>query len=189
MEGQRGGTTSACSNIVPGLDRLCGRGRHTSSPRVDKNASVPRLLIVHHSPSPTTRLIADAVIDGSRADGIEGVDVDVVAALEATSAQACAADGYLLGTTANLGYMSGAMKHFFDTVYNDLLGVGRGRPYGLWVRGESDTGGAMLGVEKIATGLEWRAAQQPLSLIGAVGDDELRRAYELGASVAAGLMA
>ena len=63
------------------------------------------------------------------------------------------ADGYLFGTTANLGYMSGALKHFFDTVYYPSLDHVAGRPYGLWVHGNNDTVGAANAVDKVATGL------------------------------------
>jgi len=150
---------------------------------------MPRLLIVHHSPTPTLRAICDAVLAGTRADGIVGVEVVARAALEAGTADVLAADGYLLGTPANLGYMSGALKHFFDTTYNDSLDMTAGRPFGLWVHGESDTTGAIAGVEKIVTGLRWRAAQAPLSLIGPPAGPELDAAWELGASVAASLMA
>ncbi len=56
---------------------------------------------------------------GGRAAGatdpqIEGVEVVARAALAATAPDVLEADGYLLGTPANLGYISGALKHFFD---------------------------------------------------------------------------
>src|SRR5690242_14396552 len=78
-----------------------------------------RLLIVHHSPTPSLRRITDAVIDGASDDQVEGVEVAVRPALEANAADVLAADGYLLGTSANFGYMSGALKHFFDTIFLD----------------------------------------------------------------------
>ena len=149
---------------------------------------MPTLLIVHHSPTSALRSLLDAVVDGSHADGIAGVDVEVKAALETDSAAVLAADGFLLGTPANLGYMSGALKHFFDVTYNDALPHTAGRPFGCWVHGESDTTGAIVAIEKIATGLQWRPAQPPLSLIGTVNDDMRSSAWELGAAVAAGLM-
>ena len=68
-----------------------------------------------------------------------------------------------------------ALKHFFDTVYNDALDVTAGRPYGLYLHGQSDTDGARLAIEKITTGLDWRLAQDPVSSIGPLDDDRPRR--------------
>ena len=48
---------------------------------------------------------------------VEEVEACVRRALSAGAADVLAADGVLLGTPANIGYMSGALKHFFDTVY------------------------------------------------------------------------
>jgi glucose/mannose transport system substrate-binding protein len=75
------------------------------------------LLVVHHTPSPATRELLEAVLAGTRDPEISGVDVVVRPALAATVADMLDADGYLFGTPANFGYMSGAIKHFFDTVY------------------------------------------------------------------------
>ena len=149
---------------------------------------MPRLLIVHHSPSAGLRSLLDAVVDGTRADGITGVEVDVVAALEPDPALVARARAYLLGTPANLGYVSGALKHWFDVIYNPSLDITARRPFGCWVHGESDTTGAIAAIEKITTGLQWRAAQPPLSLIGPVDDDMRERAWELGATLAATAM-
>jgi len=142
---------------------------------------------VHHSPSPHLQALADAVLAGARHPEIEGVEVEEAPALGATAADVLGADGYLLGTPANLGYMSGALKHFFDTVYDDCLEVTAGRPFGLWVHGRTDTTGARLGVERIVTGLQWRAVADPVEIVGSP-QDELDRCHELGAVVAATLM-
>src|SRR5258707_13841918 len=100
------------------------------------------LLIVHHTPSPTLQAMFEAAADGARTDEIEGVDVLVRPALTASEVDVLAADGYLLGTPANLGYISGALKHFFDGIYYPCLEATKRRPYGLYVQGGSDTGGA-----------------------------------------------
>ena len=70
------------------------------------------LLVVHHTPSPTTRELLEAVLAGANDPEIDGLDVVVRPALAATIPDVLDADGYLFGTTANLGYMSGALKQY-----------------------------------------------------------------------------
>ena len=111
------------------------------------------LLIVHHTPSPVTRELLEAVLAGARDPEITGVDVVVRPALSATITDMLDADGYIFGTPANFGYMSGALKHFFDTVYYPVLDYVANRPYGLWVHGNNDTAGAVSSIERIAGGL------------------------------------
>jgi multimeric flavodoxin WrbA len=146
------------------------------------------LLVVHHTPSPTTRELLEAVLAGANDPEIEGVDVVVRPALAATVPDMLDADGYLFGTTANLGYMSGALKHFFDTVYYPSLDHVAGRPYGLWVHGNNDTVGAAAAVDKVATGLSLTKAADALEVIGSLNSAIRERAYELGGTLAATLM-
>ncbi len=147
-----------------------------------------RLLVVHHSPPGSLTAMLEAVLEGTIAEGIEGVETVALPALEATLDDVLTADGYLLGTPANLGYISGALKHFFDTVYNGALERTSGRPFGAYVHGESDTTGAVLAIAKITTGLGWRALRPPLSLIGPLDAAGLEACRELGAVSAATLM-
>lgn len=146
------------------------------------------LLVVHHTPSPSTREVLEAVLDGARDPEITGVDIVVRPALAATLPDALAADGYLFGTPANFGYMSGALKHFFDTVYYPILDHVAGRPYGLWVHGNDDTAGAAAAVQRLATGLSLRPAAEVLHVAGSVDADMRSRAGELGGTLAATLM-
>ena len=146
------------------------------------------LLVVHHTPSPATRDLLEAVLAGTRDPQISGVEVTVRPALAASVSDVLAADGYLLGTPANFGYMSGALKYFFDTVYYPALDHVAGRPYGLWVHGNDDTAGAVSSVERIAAGLGLTKAADALAVTTGV-DAALRdRAHELGATLAAVLM-
>lgn len=157
---------------------------------------VPRLLVVHHSPTPLVRQLTDAVLAGAHDDGIEDVEVVVRAALEARADDVLAADGFLLGTTANFGYMSGALKHFFDTIFLEAGGAltddgsagdsGGGRkPFGLWVHGRYDTTGAVRSVLSIVGALPWNQAAPVLEVLGEVGDEQREAAYELGGTLAA----
>ena len=159
---------------------------------------MPRLLIVHHSPTPTVRELTEAVVAGAGDDAIGGVEVVVREALSATADDVLSADGFLLGTTANFGYMSGALKHFFDSIFleaggaltgDGAAGAGEGeggkRPYGLWVHGRYDTTGAVRSVQSIIGALPWRQAAPVLVVLGAVGPAECESAYELGGTIAA----
>jgi multimeric flavodoxin WrbA len=103
---------------------------------------VPRLLVVHHTPSPALQAMFEAAVSGARTDEIEGVEVVIRPALTAAAADVLATDGYLRAPTANIGYMSGALKPFFDQIYYPCLEATRRRPYGLYVHGNLDTGGA-----------------------------------------------
>jgi multimeric flavodoxin WrbA len=149
---------------------------------------MPRLLIVHHTPSPNLQAMFEAVLAGASADGIEGVEVVRRPALAATAQDALEADGYVLGTPANLGMMSGALKVFFDLAYYPCLDATRGRPFGLYVHGNSDTAGAVRGVESIVTGLAWERVTPNVTVTGEPGKRDLEQCWELGATVAATLM-
>src|SRR6266581_1353564 len=127
---------------------------------------MPTLLVIQHTTSPALHAMCEAVLSGANDDRIEGVDVISHPALSATASDVLAADGYLLGTPANLGYMSGALKHFFDQIYYPCLEATQRRPYGLFVHGNEDTTGAVRAIETITTGLQWERAQEPVAVLG-----------------------
>ncbi|MCT2586165.1 flavodoxin family protein [Actinophytocola gossypii] len=149
---------------------------------------MPTLLIVHHTPSPNTQAMFEAVVAGATTDEIDGVDVVRRPALSASVSDALAADAYVLGTPANLGMMSGALKVFFDLAYYPCLDATRGRPFGLYVHGNNDTTGAIRGIESITTGLGWRKATEHVTATGEPSTQDLQACWELGATVAAGLV-
>jgi multimeric flavodoxin WrbA len=161
-----------------------------------------RLLLVHQSPSRSMRALTEAVIAGARDPLIEGVEVVIRPALEASAADVLAADGYVLGTAAHFGYMSGAMKHFFDTTFLDIggqldehggaadeaVGTTAKRPFGLYVHGRYDTTGAVRSVLAITGALGWKQSAALLEVLGDVDTGATEAAYELGATIAAQLM-
>jgi len=149
---------------------------------------VPRLLVVHHTTSPATQELLEAALAGTRAEGLEEVEVEVRAALVAGPPDVLAADGFVLGTPANIGYLSGAMKYFFDNVYYPCLTARVGAPYGLWVHGNNDTQGAIRAAESIAQGMGWHRVHEPVSIVGAPGKDDVQAVWDLAATVAAGLL-
>jgi len=165
---------------------------------------MPRLLVVHHSPTKALRALTEQVVAGTHDESIEGVEVVERPALDfatggATYQDLLDADGYVLGTTANFGYMSGALKHFFDTIFLEAGGAlgddgsaatgsagGSGKkPYGLFVHGRYDTTGAVSSVQAIIGALPWRQAAPVLEVLGEPDDEQLAAAYELGGTLAA----
>ena len=167
-----------------------------------------RLLVVHHSPTSALRSLTDAVVSGAHDDAIEGVEVTVLEALafargEADHEDLLAADGYVLGSTANFGYMSGAMKHVFDSTFLQVggalsddgsaagsaggpsEGATARRPFGLYVHGRYDTTGAVRSVLSITGALGWKQGYDVLEVMGEVTGADTDSAYELGGTIAA----
>lgn len=164
-----------------------------------------RLLVVHHSPTRILQSLTDQVVAGAHDDALEGVEVVVLEALafargEAGPEDLLAADGYVLGTTANFGYMSGALKHVFDSTFLQIGGAlsddGTGgdapsggataqRPFGLYVHGRYDTVGAVRSVLSFTQALGWRQGYDVLEALGNLTDEHREAAYELGGTIAA----
>ena len=147
-----------------------------------------RLLIVHHTPSPHCQEMFEAVVAGATDPDIEGVEVVRRPALTCSAADMLVADGYLLGTPANLGYISGALKHAFDQSYYQILDSTRGRPFGLYLHGNEGTEGAERAVEGITAGLGWVRAAQTVIVSGKPTKDNVEACWNLGATLAATLM-
>ena len=156
------------------------------------------LLVVHRSPTRSMRALTDAVLAGTSDESIEDVEVVARPALEATADDVLAADGYVLGTPANFGYMSGALKHFFDSTFlavggaldpsgaaSESEGQTARRPFGLYVHGRYDTTGAVRSVHSIVGALQWRQGFDVLEVMGEVDDADKEAAYELGGTIAA----
>ena len=59
----------------------------------------------------------------------------------------------------------------------------------LLVHGNNDTTGALRAIEMVTTGLQWRLAQAPVTVVGEPTRGDLDACWELGAAVAAGLVA
>jgi multimeric flavodoxin WrbA len=146
---------------------------------------VPRLLIVHHTPSPHCAEMFEAVVAGASDPDIVGVEVVRRPALIVSPVEMLEADGYLLGTPANLGYLSGALKHAFDCSYYQLLDSSRGRPFGVFMHGNEGTEGAERGLAAITTGLGWIQAAKTVAVSGKPSKADLEACWNLGATVAA----
>jgi multimeric flavodoxin WrbA len=145
--------------------------------------------VVHHSRTGSTEELTDAAVAAASAAVGEHFPVRVHDAFEASAEDVLRAQGVLIATPARFGYMSGAIKDFFERIYHPCLEKTRGQPYALIVKGDTDVDGAVASVERIATGLTWRRVLPVLKVVGTVEADDRQAAAELGASLAAGIEA
>ena len=146
-----------------------------------------RLLIVAHAPSENTLSLRQAVERGALSE--TGLDVRVVAPLQAGPDDVLASQAVILGTTENLGYMSGALKDFFDRTFYPAEARTVGLPYALVVSAGQDGSGTVAAVQRIVTGYRWKAIADPVVVVGEPDAAALARCEELGATLAAGLVA
>ena len=147
------------------------------------------LLIVGHVPSPNTQRLRDATQRGACGLDLPGIAVRTLSPFDTGPGDVKAATAIVLGTTENLGYMSGALKDFFDRCYYPCQEETQGMPYALYIRAGLDGTGTRRGVESIASGLGWRAVSEPLVLKGPWQEGFTAMCEELGQSMAAGLEA
>ncbi len=147
----------------------------------------PNLLIVYHAPSANVQALVEAVVSGAQDPQAGGVAVRSLPALEAGPQDLLWCDGVIFGTTENFGYMSGALKDFFDRSYYPCLEKVEGRPYALFVKAGNDGTGTIAAVQKIVTGLKLRAVAEPLLMVGDMQEKWLEQCRELGLALSAGL--
>lgn len=147
------------------------------------------VVIIAHMPSANTRTLAEAVLNGARSPDIDGVSARLLSPFDAVATDVLDADAVILGTTENLGYMSGALKDFFDRTYYDCLDKSDGKPMAAFVRAGLDGTGTKRAILSITGGLRWRPVQEPLVCRGDFQQQFVDDCHDLGMAVAAGLEA
>jgi multimeric flavodoxin WrbA len=147
------------------------------------------LLVIAHAPSPNIQRLINAVLKGANNSDVNGVEVRFISALEAEADDVLTADAVILGTPENLGYMSGALKDFFDRNYYPCLDKTDALPCAILIRAGNDGTGTRRALESILTGLRWKIVQEPLICRGAFKEEFVDQAEELGLFMAASLEA
>jgi Multimeric flavodoxin WrbA len=147
------------------------------------------LLVIAHAPSPNIQRLINAVLKGANNSDVNGVEVRFISALEAEADDVLTADAVILGTPENLGYMSGALKDFFDRNYYPCLDKTDALPCAILIRAGNDGTGTKRALESILTGLRWKIVQEPLICRGAFKEEFVDQAEELGLFMAASLEA
>jgi multimeric flavodoxin WrbA len=147
------------------------------------------LLIVAHNPSPNTQKLVEATLRGATHEDIAGVEAKHIAPLMADAEDVLWADAIILGTTENFGYMSGALKDFFDRIYYPCLEHTEALPFAAYIRAGLDGTGTKIAIGKITTGLKWKPVQESMILHGEYRPEFEAQCEELGMLMAASLEA
>ncbi len=150
---------------------------------------MPNLLIVYHSQTSHTQGLAEAVREGAQHPDIDQISLRFLRAYDASADDLLWADGLLLGTPENFGYMSGAMKDFFDRTYYAVEGKLAGRPYAMFISASNDGRGAASAIHRILNGYALKEICEPLICRGRPKPEHISAAKELGMTMAAGLEA
>ena len=145
------------------------------------------MLIVAHNPSPNTQKLVEATLRGASHEDIDGIQVKFVPPLQATPEDVLWADAIILGTTENFGYMSGALKDFFDRIYYPCLEKTEAMPFAVYIRAGLDGTGTRIAIGKITTGLKWKPVQEAIILHGEYREEFEQQCEELGMLMAASL--
>jgi len=145
------------------------------------------LLIVAHNPSSNTQKLVAATLRGATHEDIEGIEVKYIPPLQAVADDVLWADAIILGTTENFGYMSGALKDFFDRIYYPCLELTEAMPFATYIRAGLDGTGTKIAIGKITTGLKWKAVQESMILHGEYRSEFEDQCEELGMLMAASL--
>ncbi len=144
-----------------------------------------RLLILYHSQSGNTERLARAAHDGARQ--ASETHTERIRAYDATLQHLLDCDGVLFGTPENLGYMSGAIKDFFDRTFYPAQDYELNLPYAVFISAGNDGSGAVRQIDRILTGYPMRRVVEPVICRGPIIQEHLDQCEELGLTLAAGL--
>ena len=152
-----------------------------------RHTLLKHLLIVYHSKTGNTAKLAQAAADGAQSPDLDPVDVRLLEAKSAGPEDLLWADGLILATPENFGYMSGALKDFLDRTFYEVEGQLRPLPYLLLISAGNDGSGAVRAIERIANGYPVVAIAEPMIVRGTVTAADTEKSKELGMTLAAGL--
>ena len=145
-----------------------------------------KIVFVSHSPSKNTKILSNTVLDVIKYNKLK-LKVEIYSPLEITSNDVLEANGIIIGTIENFGYMAGATKDFFDRCYNNLLDRSQGLPVFYYIRAGLDGEGSERALNRIILGLKWRQVLKPLILKGKWTNDFITLVSEASLNFAIGI--
>jgi len=144
-----------------------------------------KLLVIYHTQGVRTAEMAEAVMAGAAT--VEETETTLKRAFDTSAEDLIAADGVIFGTPENFGYMSGALKDFFDRTFYLCEGKVDAKPYAVFVCAGNDGTGAVFNIDRICTGLKMKKVFEPVVAVKVNTPEKLEKAREMGATLAAGI--
>jgi multimeric flavodoxin WrbA len=129
--------------------------------------------------------MAQAVHNGCRQE--DGVETRFLRAFDANLDDLLWADGIIFGTPENFGYMSGALKDFFDRTFYLAEPHQINLPYGVFVSSGNDGTGAVREIDRIVKGYPLCKICEPLVIVGGFKQGDQKLCQDFGQGIAAGL--
>jgi flavorubredoxin len=189
LQGRNGDLESVSASpelINPG--KTCDNGfRGDKFINRSENDDMATILVIYHSQGGSNRKMAMAVAEGVRS--MEGAEVNLKDACDAGLSDLLACDGIVIGSPEYFGYMSGAVKDFFDRTYEQARGKVFRKPYALFVNAGNDGTGARTHIERICIGFQLKKVYDPIVVKGEITGDVLDACTLMGQTVAAGCAA
>ena len=158
--------------------------------KADKSVNLKKLLIIAHCPSENTQKMGNALLEGTQHSDISKVISCIKSPFDCNADDVLQSDALILFTTENFGYMSGALKDFFDRIYYPCLADeqrNHAKPYTLVIKAGLDGTGTKSSVGKIITGLKWREAQAVTLCKGDFHSSFIEQCHTLGLTMAMSL--
>jgi multimeric flavodoxin WrbA len=152
-----------------------------------ENDDMAVILVIYHSQGGSNRKMAMAVAEG--VSSMEDVRANLKDACDAGLDDLLACDGILIGSPEYFGYMSGAVKDFFDRTYEQARGKVFRKPYAVFVNGGNDGTGACTHIERICIGFQFKKVYEPIVAKGEITGPILDACRLMGQTVAAGCAA
>ena len=144
------------------------------------------IIFSSHAPSKNTLILSKSCIKGLKKYS-ENLNLKVLKPQQIMSQTILNCDGIIIGTTENIGYMSGLTKDMFDRCYNTWINKTNGKPVCIYIRAGLDGTATKNSIENIVKSLSWRIVQPTLILKGDYQKLFEKSVYNLGGAFSAGI--
>ena len=120
-----------------------------------------KITCIFNSPTINTSKISTKIFDTLNTENLD-LKIELISPLKANKNHVIQSNGILIGTSENLGSMSGASKDFFDRIYYEVIDKTNGLPVAVWIRAGHDGTGTSRQIKSIINGLKWKLVQEIL---------------------------